>query len=455
MGIAREIERAVKKLISLDENGLDEFDKKVEENVDKVQIALENNSLDFGNLKSQTLTQNGKKRFIKSYEDIYSEQNILCQTIKQILDRSFKLKYPNRKKITASLFNILPAAIQMLDFTIVKFDFKDYFNSISSLYVFEKYLKSHISDREAVDLIKTFAESTKYAYAGLPTSNAIAEIIAVYFDEALKRDFFQNGIIYYERYIDDSVLILNEYMSEEAVKNKLNNILSTIYHDRTIESPKCRTKFNEKKFKYITRRNITSDKCTFDFLGYEFIFSKKEKNSIDLKYGITEEKRNKYIKRVDRLISSYKDANSEDYNNLELLRHRIAAFSSRTVYVTKHYNSHTWKVKGFISNYGELRYFLDTKQIDEETKKFLKNMIKNAFEKADIKPYFLHGGGYNLFENMKVNKTILLVDRIGYDYKSLVKLCNQVGIKSTDKNDKQRGYGTLVRQYLIRINVGF
>ena len=100
----------------------------------------------------------------------------------------------------------------------------------------------------AIDLIKAFAYSTKYAYAGLCTSNAIAEIIAGYFDEAVKQMFFSNGIIYYERYIDDSILILNEHMEETEVKEKLETVLLKIFHDQTIKAPKCHTKFNKKKF---------------------------------------------------------------------------------------------------------------------------------------------------------------------------------------------------------------
>lgn len=117
--------------------------------------------------------------------------------------------------------------------------------------------------------------------------------------------------------------------------------------------------------------------------------------------------------------------------------------------------------EGFISNYGELRYFLDTGFVETNTEQYLKNMIDDAFDRAKIdKPYFLMGGaqlncGYNLYGNMKANKTILLVDRIGYDYKSLVALCKQVGINSTDANGKRRGYGTLVRDYLIKIRVGY
>lgn len=63
--------------------------------------------------------------------------------------------------------------------------------------------------------------------------------------------------------------------------------------------------------------------------------------------------------------------------------------------------------------------------------------------------------GYNLYGNMKSNKTILLVDHIGYDYNALVNLCKQVEISNIDTNGRRRGYGTLVRDYLIKVRVGY
>lgn len=96
----------------------------------------------------------------------------------------------------------------MKNFTIVKFDFKDYFNSVSSIYTFEKYIKSNLSNRQEIDLLENFVYKTKYAYAGLPTSNAIAEIIAKEFDSIIRYTFSGKGLIFYERYIDDSILIL-------------------------------------------------------------------------------------------------------------------------------------------------------------------------------------------------------------------------------------------------------
>lgn len=461
MSIEKEIERAVKRTIALDKDTPPKSAVEQEQIISDIKDALNNATFNFENSKSLILNQSGKKRLVKQYDNLYSPENILCQSIKQILDRAFKIKYPNRNKTTRTLFSVLSAAIQMSDFTIVKFDFKDYFNSVSSIYVFEKYLKYNILNRHEIDLIKAFAYSTKYAYAGLCTSNAIAEIIAGYFDEAVKQMFFSNGIIYYERYIDDSILILNEHMEETEVKEKLETVLLNIFHDETIKAPKCHTKFNKKKFKYISRRKILKGGCSVDFLGYEFWLSANGKAKIEIKYGITDDKRKKYEDRIDKLISSYTDPSSPDYNKMELLRHRIAAFSSREVYMTKHFRSYIWRVKGFISNYGELRYFLDTGLIESNTEQYLKNMIDDAFDRAKIdKPYFLMGGaklncGYNLYGNMKTNKTILLVDRIGYDYKSLVALCKQVGISSTDANGKRRGYGILVRDYLIKIRVGY
>ena len=461
MSIEKEIERAVKRSLAFDKDTPFKSVDEQEMIISEVKEALNNSTFNFEKTKSLMLNQSGKKRLVKRYDNLYSPEYVLCQSIKQILDRTFKIKYPNRNKISRELFSALSATIKMSDFTIVKFDFKDYFNSVSSIYVFEKYIKSKIKDRRELELIRVFVYSTKYAYAGICTSNAIAEIIARYFDEAVKRMFLSNGIIYYERYIDDSILILNEHMEEIEVKKKLKNILLCIFHEESINCLQCHTEFNKKKFKYISRRKITNKKSSVDFLGYEFWFSKIKNNKIQINYGITEDKRKKYEDRINKLISTYTDSSSPDYRNIELLRHRIAAFSSREVYMIKYFRSNIWRVKGFISNYGELRYFLDTGLIECDTENYLKNMVEDAFDRAGIdKPYFLKSGpklncGYNLYGNMKTNRTILLVDHIGYDYKSLVSLCKRVGINNIDANGKRRGYGTLVREYLIKIRVGY
>ncbi|MCR0409976.1 hypothetical protein MKD14_13830 [[Clostridium] innocuum] len=455
MSVEKEIERAVKKISSLDTES-NKNDVELEDIIKNVVETVRKEEYDFSNTITMTLKQDGKKRYIKQYSDLYSTENILSQSIKQILDRSFKVRYSNRNKTTKKLFNIILAIKQMSDFTIIKFDFKDYFNSVSAIYAFEKYIKSNILDRAEQNLIADYVYQTKYAYAGLRTSNSISEIIANQFDKLVKETFLDKGIVFYERYIDDSILILNEYIDQTEVKEILNTVIKNIYHDKEfLLDNKCKTKFNKNKFCYISKRFLNFASSSLDYLGYKFDFSIAGKK-VEVKYGITTQKQKKYNKKIDQFIKCYITPGTPDYDNLELLRQRIRAFTCREVYLGKKFNSNVWKVKGFISNYGELRYFLDSNLIEDSTMDFLKNMIINAFNRNGVsKPNFLNTNGYNLFDNMKTNKTILLVEHIGYDYNSLVNLCRKVGISSIDNLGHHRGYGTLVRDYLIKIKVGY
>ncbi len=467
----KEIERAVRKISTFRNNEKSITQSEKENLISKVKKAVEDLSFNFGDATTIVLRQGNKKRLVKQYANLYSIENIACQCIKQILDKMFKIKYANRGKIIKKFFGIIGATIQMSDFTIVKFDFKNYFNSVSSVYVYEKFVKERLENRWQIDLIKLFVESTKYAYAGLRTSNAIAEIIAKNFDNLLCQMFSSSGLIYYERYIDDGIFVLNRHVEKDKINELLNKALVNVFHDELVRCKiKCKTSFNNEKFKYITRRSLVNKNLSIDFLGYEFFLSlsNAKKARVDIKYGITEEKQKKYNDRLDNIISYYKDKNSDDFDNVELLRHRVAAFASREVYLVKHFKSYVWRVKGFIANYGELRYLLNSNPsdkktlnlLDRKTENYLKNMIDDAFKRANLddKLYFLRNNSkkaYNLYENMKINRTILLVENIGYDYKSLVKLCKKIGIDNIDSKGTRRSYDNLVRDYLIKIKVGY
>ena len=113
MGIEIEIERAVKRTVALDKDSPTKSDSEQERIISDVKSALDNSTFNFENTMSLMLNQNGKKRLVKQYDDLYSPENILCQSIKQILDRVFKVKYPNRNKTTRTLFSVLSATIQM------------------------------------------------------------------------------------------------------------------------------------------------------------------------------------------------------------------------------------------------------------------------------------------------------------------------------------------------------
>lgn len=96
-------------------------------------------------------------------------------------------------------------------------------------------------------------------------------------------------------------------------------------------------------------------------------------------YGITQEKQEKYSRRVRQLIKLYSEPASSDYHDVELLRLRLGTFTSRVVYVSKYSSGNVWKTKGFVSNYSELRYFEEGKTLEKQTADFLKIWLYGNF----------------------------------------------------------------------------
>ncbi len=468
MKLILEIPRAIRHInaqISIKDIAKKKDDSEIDIISNRVLQEFQSNIFSFRNTETIILNQGNKKRLVKRFTNEFSTENILCQCIKQILDREFKVKYPNRNKISKSLFNAFGSIKHMSDFTIIKFDFKDYFNSVSSTYVYHQIIKPHLSDRFEIDLLKKYAEDTKYAYAGLQTSNAIAEIIAKSFDNEILKVFSTKGILYYERYIDDGIIVLNEYVPEDICNNIITQAVLSVFHiNNSSVNEKCKTTINASKFKYISKRKMNNNQIyDVDFLGYNFIFSLNN-NKIKIQYGITQAKKTKYMGRIEDIVKLYSEpiingiANS-DYHKLELLRHRILAFTCREVYVTKKFKSNIWKVKGFISNYCELRYLFGSSLLEPDTEDFLRNMVFNAFTNLNQDlPYFLKGDGsnaYSLYYNMEKNRTLLFHPQIGYSEADLIELCRKIHISVIDSTGSKRGYGTLVRDYLIKTKVGY
>ena len=451
MRLMNEIQRAVQHLNANATASRKIDDVQIEAYVNQAITALESGRFNFSTYDSIAVKKGTKIRHAKLYKP-FSTENILCQYIKQILDRRFKIKYPNRNKAVHTLFDFLKALKQMSEFSIIKFDFEDYFNSVSSAYVFQKYIQEQMTERSEAELISLFTSQSKYSYAGLNTSNLFSEIIAVKFDELIRQAFSQHGLLFFERYIDDSIIILNQHLEQAICYRILNNAIREVYYDSNIStSVPCKTKLNTSKFRMITWRSLTAIVSSVDFLGYEIFFKKDVCNKVEIQYGVTTEKRDKYNGRIDEIINDYKKN-----NDLELLRHKILAFSSRIIYLTKKYKNNVWKAKGFINNYNELRFLIDTPLLHQETETFLRDMIEDAFYRNGMPlPYFLRGAknrcGYNLLKNMEVNKSLILVEHVGYDKAGLEKLCTQIGIAVGEG----KRYGNMVREYLMKTKVGY
>ncbi|MFR1927334.1 MAG: hypothetical protein ACLS2V_15180 [Clostridium paraputrificum] len=450
-----EIYKELKKIIEYQNSIKLRRDRKSEEEiiniVEEVNRSYRNKKYDFSKYLNITLNQDSKKRKVKLYPE-FSCEEVLCIYLKRLLDRKIHVRYPNRNKFIHSLFDILNAVKDMNDYTIIKFDFKDFFNSVSSLYVYKKFIESVSLERYQKDLIYDFVNETKYTYAGFNTSNILCEIAAIHFDEKLKLSLNNYGLIFYRRYIDDGILIFNRYISCSECVQIIDNTIKSVFYDSMITCDiKCKTKLNKAKTRYISKRELQTIQGPkeFDFLGYLFELSFIN-GKTEFKYGITQKKIDKYSRKIDEILEEYNKGFNKD---IELLRHQIKAFTSRTVYRITKYKTDIWKTKGFISNYCELRYHLD--KLVPNTEKFLKNAVTDSFFRKNIPiPYFLKGNQdesiYNLYNNLKYNRTLLFIELIGIRMCTIQKMCEQVGIMSRGN----KNYDGLVRDYLIKVRVG-
>lgn len=453
------IEQEIKKIVEYRNSTLIRSEQKsiteVENIINQIIDNFNKSTYDFSSYHNIVINQGNKKRSVKQYDE-WSAELVLSIYLKRCLDKEFKIKYPNRNEHMHILFGIISAIKDMKDYVIVKFDFEDFFNSISSEYVFEKYIVHSKLQRFQKDLFKKFVANCSYCYAGISTSNIMAEIICRDFDQQVQTMFKNRGLIFYKRYVDDGILIFNRYIDEREVIDVLEKAIDNVFFDNSFNvTNECKTKLNKTdgKFTYISKRLIeinTTQKYEFNYLGYKFGLSAKleGKNYItDVEYGITIDKIQKYTKKIAKIIDEYlKD------KDIEFLRHRLRAFCCRTVYRRKYYKHMIWKAKGFISNYCELRYYLDN--LDDDTESFLKNTIVDTFNsKIGYCPYFLKNEGnspYSLYYSLEKNRTLLFEEneRIGIGYNKLKMMCEQIGISGDIP------YNGLLREYLIKIKVG-
>ena len=385
----------------------DEIDDWCEE----CRYAIQTETYDFSSFSREVYSQSGKKRVIYSFPKL-SVENMLSHYLKQQLDRAFHIKYASRRKIINLLFNTLVATKNMNDFVIVRADFKSFFDSVKSEYVYEKYILPSIIKREDKQLLEKYVENFKYCYAGLRLSNGMTEIVCKDFDIVLKARLSEYGVFFYERYVDDMLIMFNNYISENRIKNIIRETIIEVFGSCPV-----RLSSSPGKFSYISRRNLVSSQ-NFNFLGYEFFILKtvngRRDEIIDFEYGIAEKKRTKYSNMIERAFINYKLTGND-----EVFRQQLKIFSSRVVIARQILGSNfDWLTKGVIANYNELQNVCHYLNVD--TKTFLSDLFYQLLRKYDIKrPYFLpkrtsnEESIYNLYSNMKRNRSLLFEESIG------------------------------------------
>lgn len=404
----------------------------------RISSAIESGSLDFASNKFKRYDN----RLVTEFNEL-SPENIVLLHLKYVLKSTFRVHFSNRNKIIDELADSLKIARSLKDLTIMKFDFKEYFYSISTEYVYERFIKNSKILREDKNYIEQITRSNKYCVAGLPVFNYFVEIISADFDKKLRAKLSQHGLVYYARYVDDGLVILNKFVGKKELRAILNDALEKTFNSANSDN---KVRIKEEKFTVINRRYLNAD-TGFDFLGYEF-FIKDNFKKINI--GITENKRIKYQQKIDKLIkNNYTPGNIVSE---EKIRQLIKAHCSRVVYFapsTKHKG--VWVSKGIVANYNKLKDY--PTNIDPQTAKFLKEIYFKAFRNAGYStpPHYLSNPRYSLWTGVQKNRAMIFNELVGASKQSLLKQMNKIGLYPPPS----REYDYLVKDYLIEIKIGY
>jgi len=419
-------------------------ESEVDIQINRLFNEISNNNYDFSTYNRNIITQHKKKRIVYDYDKLSCE-DILCQYLKKQIDLVFQVKYASRSKIINIMFNVLPMIKDMKDFVIIRADFKSFFDTVLVKHIMDKFIIKSSLKRYDKELLEEYAREFKYCHAGLCLSNSMTEIVCRDFDQKIKAKLYQHGVFFYERYVDDILIIMNKYITIEKFMDILNSTVREVFG----ESP-VKLSDDPDKFAYIAKRNINTETIEkIQFLGYEFELD-FDGNQINFKYGISKKKRDKQSNIIKRAIIDYRSN-----NNLELLRQRIKMYSTRVVIARNIGNStFNWLTQGIVANYNELQHHIDC--LTEDTDHFLKNIYLNLLSQERISlPYFMvqsrrENSVYNLYSNMKRNRTIIFHESIGVSRQTLLNWIQKI---DSSYFDSGKSYYRIVLDYLEKIKI--
>ena len=426
---------------------------KVRSECDRIFALTESNVVDFtkGLIKS-VYSKNGHKRYVATYSSAFNEGYSIERNLAHQIARVCKVDFPNRALMIHELFEITKVLPLMMNFTIIRFDFKGYFYSIKPSYIWERFMKEKLPDYVDKSLIKSFCEQIDIAYPGLEMSNVMAEIAAIEFDRKLKSYVSKYGILFYGRYVDDGVLILKNEASTRQILSYMRKALRETFCLK-ISSNTCTTKFHSlgsTKFSINSMHDVFIKPLDLSFLGYTFHLEFNSNNALEIEYGISQVKIDKYKNRLTGVLT--RCTNSKQC--LLVLRIHL----SRIVYSVKQNAIDSWKEKGFTSTYKELKKAND--KILPSTKAALESLALDALVNSGKMPLLTvpqqyavnNGHRYNLFKTLIGGDTLIFDyhSRIGCDWKTLLKY-----VRTVNGSCKNPDYQVLTKELLIKTRIGY
>lgn len=339
----------------------------IKDNEKKNYDKIVKGDINFSSIKPMKVKKEGKIRKIYIVNEPIDIVALKYLTVR--LNSIFKIKYPCRDNLMETCFNLIDSLPDLENYTIFRFDFENFFDSVDIKQIFDNYIRESNLCSFEKNLLEKICKKYKYCPQGLSISNALIEIISREFDARLRIKFRKMGLIYYERYVDDGILIFNEKRERRQIEKIIKDSIVSIFGEKV--------KMAATKTVYQTKKNGSS---IINYLGYSFkrvILKEGNSTKIFFQFGISDVKLEKYKKQLDNIFKDYLSTGDDT-----LFLKRIQYYNSRVVFYnhpkTKNKKIRVWDVRGIINSYRLLRKYI----IQDAYKR---NEFKNVGQKKQNK----------------------------------------------------------------------
>lgn len=306
------------------------------------------------------------------------EAFFVSKHIQYILSSLFNIKINHRDLIVSRLSTLIQ---DMSPKYIIRADIEHFYESINHkklLHILHSSPKLSVTPRRVItQLIRNFSQVIGKD-VGLPRGIGLSAYLSeVYMNNVDEKIRSLQDIAYYERYVDDLIIMFLPTKSENTIK--YINDIKCIVKDKDL-------KLNNKTIEIDL---YNKDNGSFDYLGYKFKLSSGT-CEIKLSNNKTKKIRDRITKSFDEYGNTLQKTPKKAYSNL-LLRLRFLTGNTRL------YNS---KSKAFVGIYfsnkfinsttdlSGLDYFLVTKLNTLQDQKLRKRINKLSFEKGFVQRIF-------------------------------------------------------------------
>lgn len=364
----------------------------------------------FINLNLSNTVLKGKSVYkVKSFE-----HELVLRLITKNLRRLTGARQTNRNSIIKSLKALLQEGA---DFKVFKFDLKSFYESVDIGKITEELENDQGFSRSHLKLIKSFfSELSARNVAGLPRGLAISATLSEYvlrkFDKAIAE---KDGIFFYERFVDDIIIVTSPNETTKSVSSYLRKNLP---YGLSLNAKKTRSlNFDETIMKVSETSSVHEE---VDFLGYRFkIFQRQRSNSepvtrkvvVDISPSKTKKIKTKLVKSCLKYCSD---------GDFQSLHHRIKLLSGN--YTIFDHGRGVKRKAGIFFNYS----IVDSDQSDSlvELDAFLKKMflsntgnicsqlhskLSDTQRRVILKHSFLQGFKARVFYNFSGSQLVSLM----------------------------------------------